>query len=201
MRPLRALILLISVVIAVQALLALRPTFPRNVTASQAESCVVPAEEIKVYAALFRRDGDTKKVEVLVASTEARDYGIDYINLRLAVHGVGLSPEFRSDFNNKNKSSCLIKPSPDLGKLNFISQEGQAAMFVGSRGWTEFHKKYGKDATLYTVSRVGFSADKNLALLHLFAGSGSDAFAGTLFLFENKNGRWQIKMHLQTAVV
>jgi hypothetical protein len=201
MRPLQALILLISVVIVVQALLAQQPAFPRNGTAPHAESCVVPAEEIEVYAALFGRGGDTKEVHVLIASTEARDYGIDHINLRLAVHGLGLSPEFRADFNNKNKSSCLIKPFPDRDKLNFASKEEQAAMFVSSRGWTEFHKRYGQDAALYTVSRVGFSADKKLALLHLFAGSGSDAFAGTLFLFENKNGYWQIKMHMQTAAV
>ncbi|MGA7915949.1 MAG: hypothetical protein WCA00_11990 [Candidatus Acidiferrales bacterium] len=159
----------------------------------------MPPEEIAVYAALFGRGGDTHEFKVLVASTEASDYGIDYINLRLAVHGLGLSLEFRSDFNNKNKSSCLIKPSPDLPNLKLISKDEEAAMFVRARGWTEFHKRYGKDATLYTVSRVGFSADKNLALLHLFAGGGSGAWAGTLFLFEQKNGRWQIKMHMQTA--
>jgi hypothetical protein len=199
MQPLRPLILLILLVIAVQALLARQTGFQRNGAASQAQSCVVPADEIEVYAALFGQDRDTNEVKVLVARTNVREYDIDYINLRLAVHGLGLSPEVRSDFNYKNKSSCLIKPSPALKKLKFISKEEQATMFVSSRGWTEFHKRYGKDATLYAVSRVGFSADKNLALFHLFAGSGSDGWGGTLFVFENKNGRWQIKMHMRTT--
>ncbi len=67
-----------------------------------------------------------------------------------------------------------------------------------STGWSDFHKKYGKQAEILLLSRVGFNSERTLALLHVSSGMGRMAGGGTLYLFERKGGKWVIKTHIQT---
>jgi len=63
----------------------------------------------------------------------------------------------------------------------------------GFRHWSEFNKKYGKDAERVAVSRVGFSSDKSLALVHILYSS-----SGVLYLLERNDHTWQVKFYVQT---
>jgi hypothetical protein len=67
-----------------------------------------------------------------------------------------------------------------------------------STGWSDFHKKYGEEAEILLLSRVGFNPEKTLALLHVSSGMGGMAGSGRLYLFERKNGKWVVKSHIQT---
>jgi hypothetical protein len=166
-----------------------------NRTISNGKTCSVPREEIEVYAALF--DGD--RSSILSSMTESRDYQIDSMNLQLAAHGLGLPSEARADFTLKNRSTCEIKPFPGFPKSHLIASTDENAIF--KVGWGEFHKRYGKESSIMSVSRVGFNSDKTLALLHMYSACGHNCFAGTMYILERKDGKWVIKISFQTAAV
>jgi hypothetical protein len=165
------------------------------------QRCVVPDDEIQVYAAFFQGESYEKATDVLVDRTTVRSYGIDELNLRLAANGHGLPPELRADFTSKSKVACTVRPSPLLSNLKLISAREEAAMPSGLAFWGAFHRRYGKDATIYSVSRAGFTRDQNLALVFLSAGIAANGAATELCLLEKKDGRWQIKLQMQVGGV
>lgn len=167
-----------------------------NGTAPQNKVCKVQKDEIEIFAS-FLKQGESAPVQTVVTTeTEAIDVDVDYENLQLAVKGQGIPSEIRADFKAKNKSNCLIEPFTGVTNLHFISRAEQDRLFRA--GWTEFHKKYGKNAELTTFSRIGFNADKNLALLHVSSGVDHNAAGGALYLLEKKAGKWLIKSHIGT---
>lgn len=161
--------------------------------ASHNTHCAAAKEEIEVFADVLRGGHDQT---VLVTKTATMGVDVDYVNLQLAVKGRGIPPDVRIDFKKKNKSSCLIEPFTGITNLDFITQSEQDQLF--REGWSEFHKKYGKNASLVSLSRVGFNADKTLALVHVSSGIGSMAAGGTLYLLEKKEGKWVVKSSMGT---
>ncbi len=166
---------------------------------SAPKSCRVRKEEADVYAYFLRSQTATNRLAVLVNSTEARDYGVDSLNLQLVAQGHGIPPDARADFAAKNKASCLIEGLPRISNLRFVSKSEINAVFAV--GWAEFHKRYGHDSEVITLSRVGFNSDKTLALLHVIGAVSREGAAGELYVLERKNGRWQIRFHIQTVAV
>lgn len=166
-------------------------------THKQEKPCVVQREEIEFFISYLREGAASPKVVVTTIVTPHVD--VDAINLQLAAQGRGIPPDVRADFKEKNKSSCVVKPFVDLPNLHFISEREHDLMFrTPSKGWNEFHKKYGKEAEMLFLSRVGFNQDKTLALFHISSGIGEMAAGGSLFLCEKKNGKWVVKSHIQT---
>lgn len=155
--------------------------------------CTVREDEIEVF--IDSLGGGTNQT-VLVTKTTAMSVDVDYINLQLAVRGQGIPPEVRTDFKDKNKSSCLIEPFSGIVNIRFISEIESDRLFL--RGWSEFRKKYGRNASLVYLSRVGFNADKTLALVHVSSGIGPMAAGGALYLLEKKKGKWVIKSSMET---
>lgn len=168
-------------------------------TPSSSKTCYVTKEEIEVYANFLGGESSPNNLTVLVAKTEAWIQDVDNLNLQLAAQGHGVPPDLRTDFTIKNKSSCLIKPFLGVPNLRFISKSEESTIFAA--GWGEFRRKYGKDAEVVTVSRVGFNADKTLALLHIIGAKGRMAAAGELYVLERKDGKWVIKFNIQTMTV
>jgi len=162
-------------------------------TASHDVRCTLSEEEIKVFGDALRGG---KSPTVLVTKTTTRNVDVDYVNLQLATRGRGIPAEVRADFKEQNKSSCLIEPFAGVENLRFISESERDRLF--QTGWSEFRKKYGNNASLVYLSRVGFSADKTLALLHVSSGIGPMAAGGTLYLLEKKKGKWVAKSWMET---
>lgn len=169
-------------------------------TALQKKLCTVQGEEAEVFASYLEEGIGSPQVLVTKTVVPAH-VDVDAFNLQLAAQGRGIPPEVRTDFKEKNKSSCLIKPSAGMPNLHFVSKREHDLMFrKASTGWNDFHKKYGKEASVLLLSRVGFNPEKTLALLHVSGGMGSMAGSGALYLFERKNGKWVIKVHIQTWI-
>lgn len=171
----------------------------QNATAaSQHEKqCFVPKDEIEVLTALLRSDNASP--QVLVTKTEYPYADVDYLNLQLAAKARGIPPEVRTDFKEKNRSSCLIQPFTGIRGLHFIPKREEELLFrVPSKGWSEFHKKYGKEADMVWVSRIGFNAEKKLALVHISGAIASMTGGGTLYLLESKDGKWVVKSQVET---
>ena len=87
------------------------------------------------------------------------------------VVGHAIPSDVRADFTEKNKAGCLIEPFGGVRNLRFMSSSEEEKLFA--RDWSEFIKRYGKGAERVAMSRVGFSSDKSLALVHiLYSSSG-----------------------------
>jgi hypothetical protein len=168
-----------------------------DITARQDKPCIYQAEEMEVLTAYLSQG--TASVQVVVAKTDSPQIDADALNLQLAAKGRGIPSDVRADFRVKNKSSCLIEPFAGIPNLRFISKHEEKLLFqVPAKGWSKFHRKYGKEAELLWLSRVGFNSEKTLALLHVSGAMGAMAGSGTLYLFERKEGRWVIKSQIQS---
>jgi hypothetical protein len=160
-------------------------------TAAPKKYCGFSSNEIDVYRRQLSRDSSPKRTLVVMATTLRRIDDIDSFNLPLAVQGHAIPPDVRADFTEKNKAGCLIEPFGGVPNLRFLSSSEEERLFA--RDWSEFNKKYGKDAERVAVSRVGFSSDKSLALVHILYSS-----SGVLYLLERNDRKWQVKFYVQT---
>ena len=167
--------------------------------ASPLKNCKITKEEAEVYTYILSKESASNELTVLLTSTDARNYDVDTLNLQLAAQGHGIPPDLRADFTNKNEVSCVIEPLSGIPNIRFISKSEKEAIFAV--GWKEFHKKYGIDSVMVTVSRVGFSPDKTLALVHVIEGFSRTGAAGELYFLVRKNGKWEIRFHRQTIAV
>jgi hypothetical protein len=159
--------------------------------------CVVRGEEFEVFASYLKQD--IASPLVLVTTTDSPHIDVDALNLQLAANGRGIPPDVRTDFSEKNKSTCMIELFAGIPNLRYISKREEGLIFrVPSKGWSKFHKRYGKEAEILWLSRVGFNPEKTLALLHVSGGMGPMAGGGTLYLLERKDGVWVIKSQIQT---
>jgi len=162
------------------------------------KSCTVPTEEMQVIVA-FAFDSLSHASAVLVNQTQAKLADVDGLNPQLAAQGHGIPPDIREDFKKKNVSSCYIGPFTGVPNVRFMSLSEERQIFgKGINGWREFHKKFGADTSLNSVSRVGFNSDKTVALLYVSSGIAPMGAAGGLCLLERKEGKWVIKWNVVT---
>jgi hypothetical protein len=184
----------ISVLLAV--LFGPESTWPQAATnkAPREPACLVQHDELEVLRS-YLREGSTSP-QVVVTTTEVLQADVDSLNLQLAARGLGIPSDVRADFKEKNKSACAITPFAGIAKVRFISPKEYDAIFRA--GWAEFHKKFGKDAEVLRLSRVGFNSDKTLALIHVSGGIDRMAGGGALYLLERTTNTWVIKSHIQT---
>ena len=152
--------------------------------------CSVPIDEVQVLTSYLKWTVDPRSVTVLVTTTDTADIDLDYVNLLLASKGHGTPPEARQDLKRKSRRGCAINDVPEIRNLRLISKHDRDAMFRRRTGWADFHSRYGKDAHLVTISRVGFDSDKKIALFYVTGGLGPMASSCYLYVFELKNGRW-----------
>lgn len=164
----------------------------RNLSGAPKNSCLVPNDEVQVYVAyeLYYR-----QATVVVMRTEVPSFlDIDGLNVVLAAQGRGIPPDLRADFKKKNISACAIRPFGGVPSLRFITEAQEKHAFRNRRATLEeFYEKFGKDADLNLLSRVGFNSDKTLALVHV-----SDLGGGELCLFERAKDKWVLKWRTET---
>jgi hypothetical protein len=159
-------------------------------------SCTVPKEEITALDAIY--GGRYDDPDVIVTKTEQWTLP-DIVNLQFAAQGWGLPPDLRKDFDDKNRSSCTILPFTNNRNVHFISAAEERQIF--RIGWNEFYRRFGKDAGIAVISRVGFNSDKTLALVHISGAVGANGAAGTLFLLQRNHKKWAIKSSIQIEAV
>lgn len=161
--------------------------------------CVVPADEREVLSSFLRADAGSSDFTVVLNETQPSGADVDYLNLQLAAKGRAIPQDLRKDFKEKDQSNCKLSSLPGLRNVVLISAAQEQTIFrEGMKGWNGFHKKYGENASLVTLSRVGFSPDRKLALVHSSSGIGRMAGGGMLYLLERKNDELVVKYFLQT---
>lgn len=160
---------------------------PQNKSGLQ---CSLPIDEVQVLTSYLKWTVEPRSVTVLVTTTDTADIDLDYANLLLASKGHGTPPEARQDLKRKSRRGCAINDVPEIRNLRLISKRDRDAMFRQRSGWANFHSRYGKDAYLVTLSRVGFDSGKKVALFYVTGGLGPMAGSCYLYVFELKTGKW-----------
>ena len=105
--------------------------------------------------------------------------------------------ELERDYKAKLSRSCTIPSLSNVSKLLAFRSPAQIRrIFSGNdlvRRWSQFHRVFGNDAELLTLSRVAFDHAKQYALVHVSSSWAENGGGGELYLLTRVNGDWVIK--------
>ncbi len=102
--------------------------------------------------------------------------------------------ETLNDFLANNEQSYPLKDFFDIrGTVILISEEKLRKIFQGEFDWLEFYVYYPFSQGIMTLSRVGFNAEMDQALVYTGNQSGSLSGAGYYVLLTKEEGNWTIQ--------
>ncbi len=105
--------------------------------------------------------------------------------------------ELEGDYNTKLSRPCNIPSPNNMSKLVIFRSPAQIRRIFSTndvvRRWLQFHRLFGNDAELLTLSRVAFDTAKQYALVHVSSGVSENGGGGELYLLAHLNGDWVIK--------
>ncbi len=186
--------------------------FSANLTACTATPTPVPTlstnqvdiEEQAVYTAVLQ--GMLSASSFVIMDTTATDPGgventvqtLDYVLKNM--HDI--APETVDSFRVRNDAAYSIRPDMDLGvEYALLSQAERNQIFGQNQsGWEIFYGRYPNRPGITTLSRVGFNAAFDQALVYL--GTQSDWLAGTGYyvLLKKTNEAWTIDQKVMTWI-
>jgi hypothetical protein len=98
------------------------------------------------------------------------------------------------DFVSKNEQSCPLKNRFDVGALVvLISEKEERGISESMYGWLEFYVRYPFSHGLTELSRVGFNAGMDQALVYVANSKGGLWGAGHYVLLIKEEGRWIVQ--------
>lgn len=115
---------------------------------------------------------------------------LDYILQNM--HGV--APETVESFRARNDMAYPIRPDMDLGSpYTLLSQAARNKIFSQNQsGWEIFYNHYPQAPGITSLSRVGFNAGFDQALVYIGTQSNWLAGAGYYILLKKADGVWRI---------
>jgi hypothetical protein len=156
------------------AALVQEPMYSRTAEESKPEkACTVDSEELQIFASYLEQGSASPQIVVSITTTTPPE--VDTLKLVLGSDR-HLPSDLGRDFNNRNCIVCTIKPLVGISNVHFISRQEYDSIFHA--GWHEFRRKYGKLAEIVWLSRIGFNADRTLALLHVCYGTANSVPGG-----------------------
>lgn len=152
-------------------------------------------DEYAVYSALIQtRYVETSSVELIVLQERTtiewvNDEALNYLELELA----GVTPELLQDFADQNQETRALERAFNLSvDYVFISLAEQQELFSTDTGWSEFYDKYPTSSGILYLSRVGFSAQRDQALVYVGHQSDYRLGVGFYYLLTQRDGAWTI---------
>lgn len=110
----------------------------------------------------------------------------------------GIDKTVFDDFVNKNNQSYLFdsKFSGTAVPVILLSQEEIDNYFkLGlNEGWEAYHKKYGEGCSIIELSRIGYNAKKNQAIVEVGGNCASIAGEGLIVYLVKENNDWVVKL-------
>ena len=153
-------------------------------------------EEQAVYAYLlpkmYKHTG-----YVIMDTTATNDTGVgntsqtlDYVLQNL--HDV--DPATLASFQERNAAPLPLSPDMHLGSpYTLLSRAARDKIFsLNQSGWDIFYNRYPQAPGITTLSRVGFNASLDQALVYIGTNSNWQAGAGYYLLLLKTNGNWTI---------
>jgi hypothetical protein len=164
----------------------------------------VDVEEQAVYAFLLPKMYKNRAY-VIMATTATNAAGVDNTAQTLAyvlqnMHDV--APETVDSFRARNDTAYPIRQDMELGSpYTLLSQVARNQIFGQNQsGWEIFYNRHPQAPGITTLSRVGFNAAFDQALVYIGTQSNWLAGAGYYVLLKKVPGGWGIDQQVMTWV-
>ena len=171
------------------------PTFTSN---------QIALEEQAVYAYLLPEMYKNKGY-VIMATTATGATGVDNTTQTLDyvlqnMHNV--STETVDSFRTRNDAAYPIRPDMDLGSpYSLLTQAARNQIFSQNQsGWEVFYNRHPQAPGITTLSRVGFNATFDQALVYIGTQSNWLAGAGYYILLKKDAGSWSIDQQVMVWI-
>jgi hypothetical protein len=155
----------------------------------------VSEDEYAVYHALLEARYIVNDIQLIVISDHT---GGETLNLEERMGYIiqnfpDLTAEMISDFLVKNQQPTALEPLFDLGiPTVLLSDDEFQQIFMDQNGWQKFYDLYPGSQGVMTLSRVGFNAKRDMALVYVGNQSFWLAGAGYYLLLVKENNIWNI---------
>jgi hypothetical protein len=157
------------------------------------------AEEYLVYSTLIRTlyIADNTERVVIKDHTNTRGY-IGGSTARFVRGGLPvLSPDTWQDFMDRNQQRYLLTGPFDIGvEVTFLSEEEWKEMFRDHQGWDRFYERFPHAPGIVTLSRVGFNATRDQALVYVGNQRNQRIGAGYYVLLTLRDGEWTLEQDI-----
>jgi hypothetical protein len=178
---------------------AATPTSVPTLSANQ-----IDIEEQAVYTAVLQEMFSASSFVIMDTTTtdpggmENTAQTLDYALRNM--HDV--APETADSFRVRNEAAYPLQPDMDLGvEYDLLSQAEKNQIFGQNQsGWEIFYNRYPNAPGITTLSRVGFNAALDQALVYLGTQSDWLAGAGYYILLKKANGVWTIDQKVMTWI-
>jgi hypothetical protein len=164
----------------------------------------IDMEEQAVYAFLLSKMYSATKF-VIMDTTATDPGGVDNTARTLDfvlrnMHDV--APGTLDSFRSRNDATHPIRPDMNLGSsYTLLSQAVKNQIFDQNQsGWEEFYNRYPQAPGITTLSRVGFDASFDQALVYIGTQSNWLAGAGYYVLLKKGTGGWSIDQQVMTWI-
>jgi hypothetical protein len=113
-----------------------------------------------------------------------------------------VAPGTADSFRVRNEAAYSIRPDMDLGVEYVLLSQAERNQIFGQNqsGWEIFYSRYPNTPGITTLSRVGFNAALDQALVYLGTQSDWLAGAGYYILRKKANGFWTIDQKVMTWI-
>jgi hypothetical protein len=164
----------------------------------------IEAEEIAVYASLLQAMYPEQNI-VLMDQTTSEPSGVENIPAELEyVLGemTGVDPDTAASFQVRNDATYPLKENMDLGlQFTLLNENDMRQIFnVNQNGWEMFYSRYPDAPGITSVSRVGFNAAMDQALVYIGTESHWLAGVGYYVLMMKVDGIWTINQRVMTWI-
>ncbi len=164
----------------------------------------VDAEQQAVYAALLH--GLYSSTNFVIMDTSATSPGgvgntaSILVNILQNMHGV--DAHTADNFRARNDASYPVSPRMDLGvPYVLLTRDQMTGLFNQNQdGWQLFYEQYPGAPGITTLSRVGFNAAFDQALVYVGTMSHWLAGAGYFVLLKKVNGAWGIDQQVMSWI-
>ncbi len=164
----------------------------------------VNVEEQAVYAYLLPEMYHNRGY-VIMALTATSPIGVDNTAQTLDyvlqnMHAV--AQETVDSFKARNDAAYPLRPDMELGgPYTLLTQAARSQIFGQNQsGWDVFYNRYPQAPGITTLSRVGFNAAFDQALVYIGTQSNWLAGAGYYILLKKASGSWSIDQQVMTWI-
>jgi hypothetical protein len=161
------------------------------------------SEEYVVYSTLLRTRYVTHNTERIVIEDYTDTHGYIGQNAAKFIQGslTTLSPDTLRDFLGRNQQGYLLNGPFDVGvEVTLLSDEKLKEMFRDDQGWDRFYEQFPHTPGIVTLSRVGFNATHDQALVYVGNQRHWLAGAGYYVLFTLKDGEWTLEQDVMVWI-
>lgn len=155
------------------------------------------SEDYDVYSALLNQHfiHDMTERVVIVDSTE--NYELSHPDVRqYLISNLSVTEAMLLSYDTANTVKKKLQQQFDITVLAILISDSDFHGIIEQGGWEEFHAQYPKSSGLITLSGIGYSADRNTALVYASNTVGFLAGSGVCARLERTAEGWKVMNHI-----